>query len=321
MYICIDLGGTNIRGTWINAQGEYGDVILRLRPRTLDGTQESLVDLVSALTSQAPAPVQGIGLATAGPLDHRRRMYLKTTNMPELDNFRVGEFLEQSFSLPVRMENDAQAAALGEVWAGGLTGTADAVVITLGTGVGSGVIINHEIWRAGHFTGPELGHVYLGPGPRRSCDIKTASLPACGCGQVGCAESWLQKRALLELFSRCGAAWTDPYEAFAALEKGEAGAQYMMDIYGRRVGLYLSVLQVVFGFQCLGISGGLSAFFPYFEACMWDTLRHRFAHRQWWLPRKVVPSPDPEMSALLGMARVFVLESQGSTAWLPGEGK
>ena len=319
MYISIDLGGTNIRGTWVNAHGDYGRVVLHPRPRSLDGTRESLKKLVQDLQEQAPDQVRGIGLATAGPLDHRKRMYLRTTNMPELDHFRVGEFLEQAFSLPVRMENDAQAAALGEVWAGGLPGSADAVVITLGTGVGSGVIMNHEIWRAGHFTGPELGHVYLGPGPRRSCHIGESALPACGCGQVGCAESWLQKKALLKLFNRCGFEVNDPREGLGELEKGNRFALRVMDIYGRRLGLYLSVLQVVFGFSCIGISGGLSAFFPYFQGGMWDTMGHRFAYRKWWLPEKVVPSPDPEMSALLGMARVFVLEGQGSTAWLPEE--
>ncbi|MDZ7760420.1 MAG: ROK family protein, partial [Desulfovermiculus sp.] len=317
MYISIDLGGTNVRGTWVDSRGQYGRVILHTRPRTQQGTKESLKNLVCDLQDQAPEQVQGIGLATAGPLDHRKRMYLSTTNMPELDHFRVGEFLEEAFSLPVRMENDAQAAALGEVWAGSLPGTAQAVVITLGTGVGSGVILNHEIWRGGHFTGPELGHVYLGPGPKRSCQRSAVSLPSCGCGQVGCAEAWLQKQALIELFTRCGYPVQDPKEAFVHLEGGDTDALRIMDIYGRRLGLYISVLQVVFGFSSVGISGGLSAFFPYFQAGMWATMRHRFADRKWWLPQQVVPSPDPEMSALLGMARVFILESRGSTAWMP----
>jgi glucokinase len=319
MYISIDLGGTNVRGTWINSKGEYGRVILHSRPRSLDGTKESLKSLVHDLQDQAPDQVQGIGLATAGPLDHLKRMYLHTTNMPELDHFRVGSFLEEAFSLPVRMENDAQAAALGEVWAGGLPGTAEAVVVTLGTGVGSGVIMNHEIWRGGHFTGPELGHIYLGPGPKRSCKKSALSLPACGCGQVGCAEAWLQKKALVELFTSCGYPVQDPKDAFGLLEKGDPEALRVTDMYGRRLGLYISVLQVVFGFASVGISGGLSAFFPYFQSGMWATMRHRFADRQWWLPQQVVPSPDPEMSALLGMARVFILESQGSTAWKPVE--
>lgn len=319
MYISIDLGGTNIRGAWVTASGEYGQVMLYSRPRSLEGTKESLKSLVMDLQAQAPSQVQGIGLATAGPLDHRRRMYLNTTNMPELNHFRVGGFLEKSFSLPVRMENDAQAAALGEVWAGGLAGADHAVVITLGTGVGSGVIMDHEIWRGGHFTGPELGHVYLGPGPKRSCELGHSSLPSCGCGQVGCAEAWLQKKALLEIFNRCGYAINDPQEAFADLEKKRPDGLRIMNIYGRRLGLYLSVLQVVFGVPQIGISGGMSAFFPYFQAGMWDTMRHRLAHRTWWLPQQVVPSPDPEMSALLGMARVFVLETQGSTSWKPTE--
>ena len=317
MFISIDLGGTNIRGTWISPEGECGQVILRPRPQHLEGTKDTLLDLVRTLSAQAPEQVQGIGLATAGPLDHRKRMYLTTTNMPELNHFRVGEFLENQVDIPVRMENDAQAAALGEVWAGGLAGTANAVVVTLGTGVGSGVIMNHEVWRAGHFTGPELGHVYIGPGPKRRCAIGPGSVRSCGCGQVGCAEAWLQKQTLTDLINRGSFAVEDPKEIFPRLQAQDQGALRILHIYGRRLGLYLSVLQVIFGFTSLGISGGLSAFFPYFEQGMWATLRYRFRQREWWLPERIVPSPDPEMSALLGMARVFVLESRGSTDWKP----
>jgi glucokinase len=232
-------------------------------------------------------------------LDHIQGRYLKTSNMPELDYFQAGDFLKSEFGLPVRMENDAQAAALGEVWKGGLAGESQAVVLTLGTGVGSGVIMQDNIWRAGHFTGPELGHIYLGLESGRGC----------GCGQHGCAETWLNKQALLDLALEKGYNLFDLRELQPILEQEEAWGKEIMQEYGIRLGLFLSILQVVFGFKSLGLSGGLSAYFTYCQDFVWNCLQQRFRYRQWWLPERIVPSPEPELSAVLGMARAFQLDS------------
>jgi glucokinase len=222
--------------------------------------------------------------------------------MPELDFFRVGDFIKAQTGLKVTMDNDAQAAALGETWQGCLAGEQRAVVITLGTGVGSGVIMDGRIWRADHFTGPELGHLYLGPGRRKRC----------GCGQVGCAETWLNREALMDLFQGEGLPGSDLREYHQAAAQGDARVLKVMNRYGRRLGLYLSSLQVVFGVQSFGLSGGLSSFVPFCEPSIWAVLKKRFQHRSWWLPKRIAVSSDPEMSALLGMARTLVIAEAGS---------
>jgi glucokinase len=302
MFACIDLGGTNIRGTWIDRDGNVGRVELSQRSRDLEGTKSALVRLVRSICEQAPSRVQGIGLASAGPLDHRERRYLKTSNMPELDYFRVGDFLEERFGMPVLMENDAQAAALGEVWKGGLAGENSGVVLTLGTGVGSGVIMDGDLWRGGHFTGPELGHIFLGRREDRHC----------GCGQTGCAEIWLNKTALVELFRERGYDIAELREMTGPVERREPAAEEAMRAYGERLGTYLSILQVVFGLPCVGLSGGLSSFVPSCLDSVWRTLQDAFEYRQWWLPRRIVSSPDPEMSALYGMGKAWKLaEAKG----------
>lgn len=297
MFACIDLGGTNLRGTWVDASGGRGRVNLISRPRTLDGTREALVRLIASIQQEAPSDLRGIGLATAGPLDHRSRTYLRTSNMPELNDFPVGDFLKERTGLMVTMENDAQAAALGETWKGCLAGEQRAVVITLGTGIGSGVIMDGCIWRADHFTGPELGHLYLGPGRRKRC----------GCGQVGCAETWLNKEALMDLFLAEGVADADLRAFHQLAAEGDPRAMRVMKLYGRRLGLYLSSLQVIFGVQSIGLSGGLSRFIPLCESFIWATLEKRFQGRGWWLPKRIAASSDPEMSALLGMAKTLVM--------------
>jgi len=294
MYACLDLGGTNLRGTWIDASGNRGEVVLRGRPRTLEGTRDALLRIIEEIRVSAPEALRGVGLASAGPLDHVSGRYLQTSNMPELDHFRVADFVEERTGLSFVLENDAQAAALGEVWNGALTGSRDAVVLTLGTGVGSGVVFQGRIWRAGHVTGPELGHVHLGFGR-----------PRCGCGQVGCAETWLNQRALLDLFTERGCFVSDLRQGLERIRDEDPRALGVMEEYGRRLGLFLSILQVVFGLQSIGISGGLSHFLPHCRDTVWRTLRERFHQRQWWLPERIQASPDPEMSALWGMARAI----------------
>ena len=296
MYLVIDLGGTNIRGTWMDHDGAHGTIQHASRPRTLEGTKAHFKDLVDRLRETAPRQVLGVGLATAGPLDHRAQKYLQTSNMPELNGFAIGDFVRREIGLPFLMENDAQAAALGEVWKGGIAGATNAVVLTLGTGVGSGVILEGRLWRGGHFTGPELGHVFLGPGRSR----------ACGCGQVGCIETWLNKWAFERLASRCGLSQTQPRYVAQLWEQGDPAATACVRRYGHRIGLAISTLQVVFGAEAIGLSGGLSTFFQACEPYVWRTLRHRFTNRQWWLPATIAASPDPDMSGLWGMAKAWL---------------
>jgi len=296
MYACLDMGGTNLRGTWIDASGNRGEVLMRERPRTLEGTRTALLRIISDIRKSAPEPVRGVGLASAGPLDHVRGCYLQTSNMPELDHFPVAEFVREHTGLPFLLENDAQSAALGEVWNGSLAGSRDGVVITLGTGVGSGVVFEGRIWRAAHLTGPELGHIHLGFGR-----------PECGCGQVGCAETWLNKQALLDLFAENGRPVSSLKQGMELVRGDDPEAQGIMAEYGRRLGLFLSILQVVFGFKNVGVSGGLSYFLPYCRTAIRDVLQERFSKRQQWLPQRIEASPDPEMSGLWGVARALVL--------------
>ena len=294
MYACLDMGGTNLRGTWMDAEGNQGRLHMRGRPRTLEGTGTALLQLIEDIRGSAPRALRGVGLASAGPLDHLNGHFLQTTNMPELDHFPVAEFVRERTGLPFLLENDAQAAALGEVWNGSLAGSRDAVVLTLGTGVGSGVVFGGRIWRAGHLTGPELGHIHLGYGR-----------PECGCGQVGCAETWLNQRALLDLFAERDCPVPDLRQGMERVREGDSRALEVMAEYGRRLGLFLSMLQVVFGLENIGISGGLSHFLPFCRAEAWQTLRGRFHKRQFWLPSRIEASSDPEMSALWGIARAL----------------
>ncbi len=299
MFICIDLGGTNIRGTWMDNSGNSGRIIVLARPKIQEGTREALAVIIEEISRDCPQSVKRVGLASAGPMDITRGVYLDPTNMPELKGFDLKSFITRDLGYELVLENDAQAAALGEVFRGCLAGRKDALVFTLGTGLGSGVIINQSIWRGRLPAGPELGHLYLGPGRKVRC----------GCGQTGCAETWLNASALMDLAINNKVNIKSLREFDAYLLKNDDRALKTMRQYGRRLGLYLSQVVSVFGITCIGLSGGLSRLGPYFTESAREVLAHRLNRRQWLIPDTICCSPDPEMSALWGMCALMIHDS------------
>jgi glucokinase len=288
-FICLDIGGTNIRGTWVSSDGECGELVLIKRPKELEGTKEAILDLIYKIKSLCPYEIKGIGVASAGPLDFEKKIYLKTANMPEVDFFPIGAFLEEKFSCPILLENDAQAAALGEIYFGCLQGEKHGITITLGTGVGTGVVINRKIWRALHITGPELGHIYLG-GDRE-----------CGCGQIGCAETLLNREGLILLAKKYGLSIQRTKELYEMAKTQDPKAVKVLKEFGGTLGLFISVLQTVFGIKNICISGGMSRVVELCLDAVWQTLNERFKQRKWWLPHKILISKEPNLSALYGM--------------------
>ncbi len=303
MYICIDLGGSNIRGTWIDRSEESGKVSVVSRPKSLEGTMEALLVIIDEIRRDCPDDAERIGLATAGPMDFGKGKYLNPTNMPELKNFNLKAFISEKTGLDPVLENDAQAAALGEIYRGCLAGEKDAMFFTLGTGLGSGVIIDNGIWRGKLPAGPELGHLYLGPG------LKTR----CGCGQTGCAETWLSAGALKDLAARNGVQLNSLKELDDYLFNKDTQAIKSLEQYGRRLGLYLSQVVSIFGITGIGLGGGLSRLAPYFVPSAHKTIAHRLAKRKWLIPENICHSPDPEMSALWGMCFLMIRNPDNPT--------
>ena len=214
MYICIDLGGSNLRGTWMDRSGSCGDVLSMPRPGELAGTRQALAGLIGELSQKSPGAVQNIGIASAGPLNLEQGIYFTPTNMPELQGFDLAGFVYGILGIRPVLENDAQAAALGEIFKGCLAGENDALVFTLGTGLGSGVIMDRRVWRGRLDAGPELGHVYMGPNRGKRC----------GCGQAGCAETWLNAAALKELVMQNGLPLAGLKELDGYLERNDEKA-------------------------------------------------------------------------------------------------
>lgn len=185
-----DLGGTKIAVGVVASDGE----ILhqkRVAIRVQDGKNAVLNQLTQfGLEILAEFPeISRVGIASAGPLDPKKGLLLDPTNLKSSEGtwgvVPLTDILSTQLQRPVLLENDAAAAALAEMWLGAAQGYQNSMVLTLGTGLGTGIICNGELLRAGRFLHPEAGHL--------SINAFDTSAP-CGCGNIGCAEAYLSAR-------------------------------------------------------------------------------------------------------------------------------
>lgn len=180
----VDLGGTNIKVGVVTVGGE---VVSSLSvPTEGQGGPDHVVGRMVAAALEvirvagvAKDRILGVGIGAPGAMSHKQGLIISPPNLPGWSNVPVRDMVAKGTGLPANLENDANAAAYGEFWAGGGKGTNDMVLFTLGTGIGGGVIIDGHLVRGFFDNGAELGHMIVQPGGR-----------LCGCGQHGCVEAY-----------------------------------------------------------------------------------------------------------------------------------
>ncbi len=180
----VDLGGTNIKAGLLD---EGANVKSKFSvPTEIERGTEQVIDNIVAAAERAVTEagvdrreVVGIGIGSPGPLSHRRGLIINPGNLPCLKNVPIRDIVHQRTGIHTTLENDANAAAWGEYWAGAGAGVSDLVMFTLGTGVGGGVIVDGRMLRGSFENGAELGHMIVQPGGRR-----------CSCAQHGCVEAY-----------------------------------------------------------------------------------------------------------------------------------
>ncbi len=190
--IGIDLGGTYIKGALIDEQGNIlvKEQISTLKELGADDILRRIAELTRQLAQMGEVPMSdllGVGIGIPGFIDERQGMAVEVINIG-WKKILVREPLERMIHLPVFMENDANAAALGEAWVGAGRGTASAICVTLGTGVGGGIVLNQKIWSGSNHMGGELGHFVMDP----------EGAP-CNCGRRGCLETFSSATGILRM--------------------------------------------------------------------------------------------------------------------------
>jgi glucokinase len=190
----VDLGGTTTKLAFINLNGEIlykweiptdnSNEGQNITTNIANAIDQKLVELKVQKTK-----LIGIGMGAPGPIDYETGVVLNVVNLGWKDNFPLQESLHSLTGLPVAIENDANCAALGEMWNGAGKGTSDLVCVTLGTGVGGGVIANGNIVRGINGAAGEIGHI---------TSIPFGGAP-CNCGKSGCLETIASATGIVRL--------------------------------------------------------------------------------------------------------------------------
>lgn len=194
MYrIGIDLGGTKMAVGVVDES--YNIIVKRSLPTVADRPADKIVDDIAKLCGEvcsvsglAPRDIEGIGLATPGMVDSASGIVLYANNLPFRALPAAKMIADRTGITRVKVANDANAAALGEAVAGAAKGTSHSVMVTLGTGVGGGIIIDGKIFAGTSGAGAELGHMVIEKGGAR-----------CTCGRCGCWEAYSSATALIRM--------------------------------------------------------------------------------------------------------------------------
>jgi len=192
MCIGIDLGGTFIKFVATDRQGNASEILQLPTPtdRGPDGLVEQMACGARKVMDGAAlssGQVLGVGVGSPGPLDLKAGLVIASPNIPGMENVPLRDMVADLLGLPVALENDANAAAYGEYIAGAGKDADDLVVLTLGTGVGGGVVIGGEVLHGAHQIGAELGHMIIVPDGE-----------PCGCGQRGCVEQYCSAKFMAD---------------------------------------------------------------------------------------------------------------------------
>ncbi|WP_084006862.1 ROK family protein [Gottfriedia luciferensis] len=187
--VCFDIGGTFIKFGLINRDGHlvYKDKVPTPKSNIQKLLPELLAEKIKKL--QNDFLIAGIGISSCGLVNHETGEILFSNNIPDYSGMKLGEILFNLFKLPVSVENDVKSACIGEMWKGAIQGKKDVVFLTLGTGIGSTIIIDGKIVSGSRYLAGELGHTVIINNGR-----------SCGCGRRGCFERYASTSALVSDF-------------------------------------------------------------------------------------------------------------------------
>ena len=257
----IDVGGTTIKCGLFRTDGEVLDK-WQIRTRTEENGKNILPDVAEAIQKKmeekgiTKKEVEGIGIGVPGPVDDEGKV-------PVAVNLHWGavnivEVMETRTGIPTKAGNDANVAALGEMWKGGGAGFDNLIVVTLGTGVGGGIIINQKVIAGAHGAGGEIGHAH----------VEDAITDPCNCGNCGCLEQVASATGIARLAREELAASEEASvlrgkevsakAVFDAVKQGDLLAIRVAERFGKYLGKALAVFACVSDPEVFVIGGGVS---------------------------------------------------------------
>ena len=303
-----DLGGTHLRVATVNRNGQIYCRQMQPTPQA-EKPNEIVRALVTAVqdceskTAAAGGVISSVSVVVPGTVNVAEGVVVKAPNVPCLDGFRLAAALESELEWPVILENDANAAAIGELWRGAGQGYRTLICVTLGTGVGGGIILDGNLWRGVDGSAAELGHIGVDP---------FGGVP-CACGSRGCLEVYASATAIVRMTRETRPRYpnsilhnTEELTSAKVYEAGIAGDELAIEVF-RRMGVYLGIglasLINILNPEIVVIGGGLSNGWDLFEKHM----KQQVIERAFPIPArrvKIVRAQCGDDAGLLGAARL-----------------
>ena len=242
--IGVDLGGTKILAGVVARDGSV--VRRHERPTPQDSQEHVLAELEAAVAELLDDSVEAVGFGAPSPIDQAQGVVVRSVNMP-LENAPLRDRMHERFGVPVGLDNDANAAAIGEWRAGAGRGEDDVVMLTLGTGVGGGVISGGRPFRGWNGAGAELGHVVIVHDGR----------PCQGaCTGHGHLEAYVSGTAVTEAAREEFGPSADAHRLVRLANEGEAKAEELLAEVARYLGSGIGSFVNVFGPEAVILGGG-----------------------------------------------------------------
>lgn len=262
MFVGIDVGGTNLKAGLVDEQGHL--LASRKSPLGVFQGPEKFISTLADLTIQVardggvdPRTLEYVGMGIPGAVADGNIVY--TCNIP-MENVPIGRLFARYLNVPVLLENDANCAAVGEYFCGAGRGTQDFAVVTLGTGIGGGFILNGKLYAGGGMVG-EVGHMV----------IRQGGVP-CNCGRRGCWEVYASATGLIRMTREAMEENPDSLlwnisssgedvggrTAFLAAQQGDKAARQVCEEYVRDLAAGITNLVNILQPEVLAIGGGIS---------------------------------------------------------------
>ena len=255
----VDIGGTSVKLGLFDVEGNVLDK-WEIPTRTENGGEKILPDIADSIREKMKQIdkefVAGVGVGAPGPVDGKGIVH-RAVNLG-WGTFSIKDTLEDLLNMPVMAGNDANVAALGEMWMGGGQGYRDLVVVTLGTGVGGGIIIDGKMLTGATGAGGEIGHIH----------VNDEEEEICGCGNKGCLEQYSSATGITRLANQLLAS----SDKDSVLRGGEVSAKTVFDAvkerdplavevaekFGKYLGDGLASIACVVNPEAIVIGGGVS---------------------------------------------------------------
>jgi glucokinase len=271
--IGVDLGGTNLRAAAVDEKGVMLDKIAG-STHLKAGRDAVIADLVNSIEilrgRLGEHSLAGVGVGVPGFILIDKGVIVGSNNLPEFDHYPVRDEIERRLGAKVILENDANAAALGEKWMGAGREVDDLVLLTLGTGIGGGIIIGGRVLHGSVGMAGELGHMTVAPNGN-----------PCGCGNTGCVEKHASATAISAMARLIGLGHDLTSEdVYRLAVGGDEKAKAIFKAMGEALGVTLANLINIFNFPLFLLSGGpLPAWDFFAPAMLAEVGRRSFTYR------------------------------------------